>query len=240
MHAASYMYGTVFIHVRLETRHVAKGIHNLDRFDTAWQNSCQSCRDLLQTLLTSIVLTPLFVCFISTTSLALVGMLQSGDQAGSEGFGSSEGGAAAFASKTPLKKILTKNRYYMETGNLSYDDAVLNYISKLDDHRRKCETEGRLVSPWVFLLCRMQFHKTSSQVLVLWGNRGEPVDPCCGKHIITLIYHYIEAKCVASSQLSTGGMGTSHSNTVALRPELACFHTSVFFIFQQVRFQTIA
>ncbi|MEW5299981.1 MAG: hypothetical protein WDW36_002946 [Sanguina aurantia] len=75
--------------------------------------------------------------------LALVGMLQAGKQANSEGCGSSEGGAAAFASKAPLKKVLTKNRCYMETGNLSYDDAVLSYISKLDDHRRKCEAEGR-------------------------------------------------------------------------------------------------
>lgn len=127
---------------------------------------------------------PLFVCSFSTTSLALVGMLQSGDQAGSEGLGSSEGGAAAFASKTPLKKILTKNRYYMETGNLSYDDAVLNYISKLDDHRRKCETEGRLVFLWSLFMCRMQLQITSTQVLVLWSTRGEPALACCCSNML--------------------------------------------------------
>lgn len=28
-------------------------------------------------------------------------------------------------------------------GNLSYDDAVLSYLARLDDHRKKCELEGR-------------------------------------------------------------------------------------------------
>jgi len=46
-------------------------------------------------------------------------------------------------SRAPLKKVLTKNRSYLETGNLTYDEAVLSYLMKLDDHRKKCEVEGR-------------------------------------------------------------------------------------------------
>lgn len=45
--------------------------------------------------------------------------------------------------RAPLKKVLTKNRYYLETGTLAYDDAVVAYIQKLDEHRRKCEVDGR-------------------------------------------------------------------------------------------------
>lgn len=41
--------------------------------------------------------------------------------------------------KAPLKKVLTKNRYYLETGVIAYDDAVLQYMQKLEDHRKKCE-----------------------------------------------------------------------------------------------------
>lgn len=28
-------------------------------------------------------------------------------------------------------------------GSLAYDEAVLSYLQKLDEHRRKCESDGR-------------------------------------------------------------------------------------------------
>eukprot|EP00798_Chlamydomonas_sp_ICE-L_P028800 gene28801-31989_t len=31
----------------------------------------------------------------------------------------------------------------METGSLAVDETVLSYVTKLDDHRKKCESEGR-------------------------------------------------------------------------------------------------
>lgn len=46
--------------------------------------------------------------------------------------------------KAPLKKVLTKNRYYLETGVIAYDDAVLQYMQKLEDHRKKCEVSWLL------------------------------------------------------------------------------------------------
>mmetsp|Transcript_15962 Transcript_15962/g.28660 ORF Transcript_15962/g.28660 Transcript_15962/m.28660 type:complete len:369 (-) Transcript_15962:795-1901(-) len=45
--------------------------------------------------------------------------------------------------RTPLKKVLTKNRYYLETGNLAFDPAVVQYLNKLEEHKKKCEVEGR-------------------------------------------------------------------------------------------------
>jgi hypothetical protein len=46
-------------------------------------------------------------------------------------------------SKAPLKKVLSKNRPYLGTGHLVYDEMVLDYISKLEEHRKKCEVERR-------------------------------------------------------------------------------------------------
>ncbi|GFR42594.1 hypothetical protein Agub_g3524 [Astrephomene gubernaculifera] len=43
----------------------------------------------------------------------------------------------------PFRRILTKNRSYLETGSLHVDEAVLQYMSKLEEHRRRCEAEGR-------------------------------------------------------------------------------------------------
>ena len=52
-------------------------------------------------------------------------------------------GSTSSPSKAPFKKILSKNRDYLGTGHLVYDEAVLAYIRKLEEHRRKCEAEGR-------------------------------------------------------------------------------------------------
>ncbi len=46
-------------------------------------------------------------------------------------------------SRAPFRKVLTKNRSYLETGTLSYDEAVVTYLAKLDEHRKKCEVDGR-------------------------------------------------------------------------------------------------
>ncbi|GAX85315.1 hypothetical protein CEUSTIGMA_g12732.t1 [Chlamydomonas eustigma] len=46
-------------------------------------------------------------------------------------------------SRAPLKKVLSKNRPYLGTGHLVYDDTVLDYIRKLEEHRKKCENERR-------------------------------------------------------------------------------------------------
>ncbi|KXZ51942.1 hypothetical protein GPECTOR_11g67 [Gonium pectorale] len=49
------------------------------------------------------------------------------------------GGSAA----RPLRRLLTKNRSYLETGSLHVDEAVVAYMSRLEEHRRRCEGEGR-------------------------------------------------------------------------------------------------
>ncbi|KAG2497380.1 hypothetical protein HYH03_004538 [Edaphochlamys debaryana] len=43
----------------------------------------------------------------------------------------------------PFKRLITKNRSYLETGNLHVDEAVVSYMGKLEEHRRRCEAEGR-------------------------------------------------------------------------------------------------
>lgn len=45
--------------------------------------------------------------------------------------------------KAPFKKILSKNRDYLGTGHLVTDEAVLMYIRKLEEHRKRCESENR-------------------------------------------------------------------------------------------------
>jgi len=57
--------------------------------------------------------------------------------------GSQSSASTSQAARAPLKRVLTKNRDYLGTGTLVYDDAVITYIQKLDDHRKKCEAEGR-------------------------------------------------------------------------------------------------
>ena len=53
------------------------------------------------------------------------------------------GSSTSSPSKAPFKKILSKNRDYLGTGHLVYDEAVLSYIRKLEEHRKKCEIERR-------------------------------------------------------------------------------------------------
>ncbi|KAL6752487.1 hypothetical protein V8C86DRAFT_586311 [Haematococcus lacustris] len=62
--------------------------------------------------------------------------------AGMDG-GSSSSMLGGGPSRTPLKKALGKYRSYLETGSLAFDEAVAAYMAKLDEHRRKCESEGR-------------------------------------------------------------------------------------------------
>lgn len=51
--------------------------------------------------------------------------------------------SASGLSKAPFKKILSKNRDYLGTGHLVYDEAVVAYMRKLEEHRRKCEADKR-------------------------------------------------------------------------------------------------
>ena len=51
--------------------------------------------------------------------------------------------SASGLAKAPFKKILSKNRDYLGTGHLVYDEAVLSYMRKLEEHRRKCEVDKR-------------------------------------------------------------------------------------------------
>ncbi len=37
----------------------------------------------------------------------------------------------------PFRRILTKNRQYLETGYMHVDEAVLQYMAKLEEHRRR-------------------------------------------------------------------------------------------------------
>lgn len=41
------------------------------------------------------------------------------------------------------KKFLTQRRAYMESGCLGREAAIVSYIGKLEEHRKKCEREGR-------------------------------------------------------------------------------------------------
>jgi hypothetical protein len=40
-------------------------------------------------------------------------------------------------------KCLSQRRPYMETGRINLQDAVTNYMQKLEDHKKKCEAQGR-------------------------------------------------------------------------------------------------
>lgn len=77
----------------------------------------------------------------SCRSVALAGMLQ--NTLGPSTSSASLGSEMTSVSKAPFRKVLTKSRSYLETGNLSYDEAVVSYLMKLDEHRKKCEMEGR-------------------------------------------------------------------------------------------------
>eukprot|EP00803_Ostreobium_quekettii_P004772 evm.model.scf_688.10 EVM.evm.TU.scf_688.10 scf_688:60923-64515(-) len=41
------------------------------------------------------------------------------------------------------KKFLTQRRPYMESGHLGRESAIVSYMRKLEDHRLKCEREGK-------------------------------------------------------------------------------------------------
>ncbi|GIL94680.1 hypothetical protein Vretimale_910 [Volvox reticuliferus] len=60
---------------------------------------------------------------------------------GNPGVGGGEGNGNG--PSRPFRRILTKNRSYLETGALHLDEAVVQYMAKLEEHRRKCEVEGR-------------------------------------------------------------------------------------------------
>jgi hypothetical protein len=53
--------------------------------------------------------------------------------------------APSFATSTrsPTKRSLKQNRSYLETGSLCYDDAVVAYMHRLEEHRKRCEADGR-------------------------------------------------------------------------------------------------
>lgn len=48
--------------------------------------------------------------------------------------------SARASQASPLKQILNA---VLESGTLAYDDTVVKYMSKLDEHRKKCEADGR-------------------------------------------------------------------------------------------------
>lgn len=37
----------------------------------------------------------------------------------------------------PFRRILTRNRQYLETGYMHVDEAILQYMAKLEEHRRR-------------------------------------------------------------------------------------------------------
>lgn len=41
------------------------------------------------------------------------------------------------------KYTITARRTYLETGHLKTDDAVLNFLDALEDHKKQCEQEGK-------------------------------------------------------------------------------------------------
>ena len=44
---------------------------------------------------------------------------------------------------SPDKKFLTQRRPYMESGHLGHEEAIMSYMRKLEEHRLKCEREGK-------------------------------------------------------------------------------------------------
>jgi len=51
--------------------------------------------------------------------------------------------ASVAGAPSPYRKVLSKSKEYMETGYLVYDDTVVSYIRRLEEHRRTCEADGR-------------------------------------------------------------------------------------------------
>ena len=41
------------------------------------------------------------------------------------------------------KYTITARRTYLETGHVATDDAILNFIQALEEHKRMCESEGK-------------------------------------------------------------------------------------------------
>lgn len=54
---------------------------------------------------------------------------------------SSEAGGSSVSSR--MRKFLSQRKDYLQTGYVAYDETVLSYIRKLDEHRRKCEATGK-------------------------------------------------------------------------------------------------
>ncbi|GMH37720.1 hypothetical protein BSKO_05593 [Bryopsis sp. KO-2023] len=44
---------------------------------------------------------------------------------------------------SPSRKFLTQRRPYMESGYLGHEEAIVSYIAKLQEHKKKCERESR-------------------------------------------------------------------------------------------------
>lgn len=53
---------------------------------------------------------------------------------------SASGGRGGSVGQSAMKQILNA---VLESGTLAYDDTVVKYMSKLDEHRKKCEADGR-------------------------------------------------------------------------------------------------
>lgn len=64
----------------------------------------------------------------------------------SERSAASVAGASAGPSRVPLKKALAKNRAYLETGSLAYDEAVVQYMQVSPGSRRG--SLGALACAW--------------------------------------------------------------------------------------------
>ncbi|KAG2437819.1 hypothetical protein HXX76_005439 [Chlamydomonas incerta] len=62
---------------------------------------------------------------------------------GGGSFAALEREASTSSPAKPFRRLITKNRAYLETGSLHVDEAVVAYMAKLEEHRRRCEAEGR-------------------------------------------------------------------------------------------------
>lgn len=51
--------------------------------------------------------------------------------------------AASSAASSSFKRFLSQTRPYLETGFVTGDDAVLMYMLKLQEHKKKCEAAGK-------------------------------------------------------------------------------------------------
>ncbi len=68
---------------------------------------------------------------------ALVSSLEPPSPSAENGGITSSPSSSSVVSKSPLKKVLSKNRPYLGTGHLVMDDSVVAYMQKLEEHRKK-------------------------------------------------------------------------------------------------------